>query len=125
MGGRTINGGRIHDPHSGAGGYVRPAFTLSDYNETSEENSGIFTETLKTVGSIYPQDMASRLSRGGSERVLFADSDGYLVSHSKFYVKVELPSALLSDDIKLVAIVWPQGVNDSRDALGAKCAEPE
>ena len=118
MSGRTKGGARIHDPTAGAtGGQNWPAFNLNNLRESS----GL---RLEAVGSIYPGLMASRLGQGSTPNI-FAYDDDYRATATEFYVRAKLPASLLSDNIRLVVVVWPANPGFQSPALSAECVRPE
>ena len=119
MRGRTKDGERIHDARSGnADGYIWPAFNMSNLKQISDDDS-----RLEIVASIWPRYMSSRFDSDSSD--LFANPDEYQVTDSEFYVKVKIPDALLSDDIRLVVSVWPPISGDPPQSLVAECVDRE
>ncbi len=115
MSGRTSDGARIHDARSPSDsrGNKYPAFTLNNLYKVN----GV--RRLQSVGKIWPEDMASRLSGIGTANVL---AESYDVSSSKFNVRAQIPASLLEDDIQLLVAVWGANPGSGARAIGAECA---
>ena len=121
MRGQTKGGAQIHDPaRSSGGGGNWAAFNLNNLLEGSTERAG----RLRAVGNIYPAFMESRLGRGRNPPI-FAYGDDYRVTETEFYVRAKLPARLLSDNIRLVVVVWPANPGFQSPALGAECVREE
>lgn len=114
MSGQTKDGAQIHDARSpsDSDGKKWPAFGLNNLYILSENMR------LKAVGKIWPRDMASRLSGGGTPNVL---ADTYDVTASRFHVRAKLPESLLQEDLQLVVSVWPRNPGSGERAIGAEC----
>lgn len=114
MSGHTKDDAQVHDARSPSesDGNKWPAFVLNNLYELSD------TLRLKAVGKIWPKDMASRLSGGGTPNVL---ADTYEVTNSQFHVKAKLPASLLREDLQLVVSVWPPNPGSGERAIGAEC----
>ena len=116
MRGTTIGDARIHDPKDLVAGQKWPAFIFNSLEELSERNR------LKSVGRIWPAEMASRLSGSGTPNAIV---DKYDVSASSFDVRVRVPASLLNSDTKLAITVWGENPSYEDRALGAECIERE
>ena len=120
MRGQTKGGAQIHDPARSSGGGNWAAFNLNNLLEGSTERAG----RLRAVGNIYPAFMESRLGRGNNPPIFVADDD-YRVTATEFAVRAKLPARLLSDNIRLVVVVWPANPGFQSPALGAECVREE
>ena len=121
MRGQTKSGAQLHNPARGSvNGQNWPAFNLQNLLEGSGERPG----RLRAVGNIYPAFMASRLGRGNNPPI-FVDDDDYRVTATEFQVRAKLPARLLSDNIRLVVVVWPPNPGLQAQALGAECVREQ
>ena len=110
MTGKVIGGGRLHDPAIAKDEVKWATFVIHNYILASNR--------LRSVGSIWPRELANRLSETGTPKIL---ADKYDVTSSTFYVEATLPSSLLGDDLALAVSVWGENPGSGERAIGGKC----
>lgn len=116
MSGETNDGARIHDPNDLVESQKWPAFNFNSLEEQSERNR------FRSVGRIWPQEIASRPSGSGSPNAI---AERYDVSAESFNVRVRVPESLLNSDTRLAVTVWGENPSYEATALGAECIDRE
>ncbi len=99
----------IKDARKAVDGSKHPAFIF--YSLT--QRSGV--DSLKSVGRIWPEDIAHRLSGQGTPNAL---ADVYEVTATSFDVSAIIPSAILAHD-GLYVSVWSSLVEADPNAKGS------
>lgn len=110
MSGRVIGDARLHDPSIAENGVKWATFVINNYIPASNR--------LKSMGSIWPRELASRLSGTGTPKIL---ANKYDVTRSTFYVEARLPTSLQGDDLALAISVWGENPGSGERAIGGKC----